>query len=282
MVAGKGAAHDRFAAFSLRGLPALGAAALFALAAHAQNPEEVRAPFVTTPDEVVERMLALAKTGPADRVMDLGSGDGRIVIAAAKRYGARGIGIEIDGKLVAVSRENAQRAGVADRVAFEEQDVLLADLSRATVVTLYLLPFLIDRLQPKLLDELPPGARIVSHSFPMKGWKPDRVEKVRVDATGPRQGGESTIFLWTVPAQARGFWRAGDLSLRVHQNFQEIEVEATAGGRPLAITEAKLEGSTISFSGPDLVFSGQVGPKSIVGEMTRAGRAAPVSFAKGS
>jgi SAM-dependent methyltransferase len=280
LVAGKGAAHDRFAAFALRVLPALGAAALCALAAHAQNPEEVRAPFVTTPDEVVERMLALAKTGPADHVIDLGSGDGRIVIAAAKRYGARGLGIEIDGKLVEVSRANAQRDGVADRVAFQEQDVLLADVSGGTVVTLYLLPFLIDRLQPKLLSELRPGTRIVSHSFPMIGWKPDRVETVRVDPTGPRQGGVSTIFLWTVPAQARGFWRGGEWALRVDQNFQEIEVEVTAGGRPVTVSEAKLEGSQISFSGPDLVLRGQVGPQSIVGEMTRAGRAAPVSFAK--
>ena len=282
MVAGKGAARDRFAVLALKVLAALGAAAFFSLAARAQNPEEVRAPFITTPDEVVERMLALAKTGPADHVMDLGSGDGRIVIAAAKRYGAHGIGIEIDGKLVAVSRENAQRAGVADRVAFEEQDVLLADVSRATVVTLYLLPFLIERLQPKLLDELPPGARIVSHAFPMKGWKPDRVEKLRLTGPGPRQGGESTIFLWTVPAQARGFWRSGEWSLRVHQNFQEIEVEATVGGRPVPVSEAKLEGRAISFVGPDYSFRGEVGASSISGEMTRAGRATPLSFAKGS
>ena len=260
---------------------ALGVAALLALAAHAQNPEEIRTPFVTTPDQVVERMLALAGTGPADHVMDLGSGDGRIVIAAAKRYGARGVGIEIDGKLVAVSRENAQRAGVAGLVAFEEQDVLLADVSRATVVTLYLLPFLIDRLQPKLLDELRPGARIVSHSFSMKGWKPDRVEKVSLSGQGPRQDGESTIFLWTVPAQARGFWRSGEWSLRVHQNFQEIEVEASAAGRSIPVTAAKLEGNAISFSGPDYSFRGQVGAKSITGEMTRAGRVTPLSFAKG-
>ena len=280
MVTGEGAPHDRFPAAPLKRFIAFAAAALVALVVRAQDPE-VRAPFVTTPEDVVERMLALAGTGPADYVIDLGSGDGRIVIAAAK-LGAKGLGVEIDGKLVEVSRENAKRAGVAGLAQFVEGDVLLTDLSRATVVTIYLLPSLIDRLQPKFLDELRPGTRIVSHAFAMKGWNPDRVEKVHLRSPHLRQGDESTIFLWIVPAQARGYWRAGDLSLRVHQNFQQIEVEATAGGRPVTVTEAKLEGSAISFSGPDIAFRGQVGPKSINGEMTRNGRASRVSFAKGS
>jgi len=278
LVAGEGAAHDRCAA-ALKPLLALGVAALFALVAWAQDPE-VRAPFITTPEDVVERMLALAGTGPADYVIDLGSGDGRIVIAAARLHGARGLGVEIDGKLVQVSRENAKHAGVSGLAQFEERDVLLTDLSRATVVTIYLLPSLIDRLQPKFLDELRPGTRIVSHAFAMKGWKPDRTESVRLRSPHLRQGDESTIFLWIVPAQARGYWRGGEWSLRVHQNFQEIEVEATAGGRSIPVSEAKLEGSAISFSGPDYSFRGQVGAKSITGEMTRAGRATPLSFAK--
>jgi predicted RNA methylase len=138
LVAGEGAAHDRCAA-ALKPWLALGAAALFALVAHAQDPE-VRAPFVTTPEDVVESMLALAGTGPADYVIDLGSGDGRIVIAAARLHGAKGLGVEIDGKLVEVSRENAQRAGVSGLAQFEERDVLLTDLSRATVVTIYCCP----------------------------------------------------------------------------------------------------------------------------------------------
>ncbi len=281
MVAGEGATHHCFAAAALKRFMAFAAAALVALVARAQDPE-VRAPFVTTPEDVVERMLALAGTGPADYVIDLGSGDGRIVIAAAKLHGAKGLGVEIDGQLVEVSRENAKRAGVEGLAQFVERDVLLTDLSRATVVTIYLLPSLIDRLQPKFLDELRPGARIVSHAFAMKGWNPDRVDKVQVRTPHLSQGDESTIFLWIVPAQARGYWRGGDFSLRVHQNFQQIEVEATAGGRALTITEAKLEGSTISFSGPDIAFLGQVGPRSIDGEMTRAGRAMRVSFARGS
>src|SRR5262245_47227990 len=116
-------------------------------------------PFITTPDAVVTRMLTFAGTGPNDVVFDLGSGDGRIPIAAAKQFGAKGHGIEIEGKLVVQSRENARLAGVADRVTFEENDVLKADLSRATVVTVYLLPFLIDKLQPRLLA-LKPGTRV--------------------------------------------------------------------------------------------------------------------------
>ena len=280
MVAGESAPHDRCIA-ALKPLLALGAAALFALVARAQDPE-VRAPFVTTPEDVVERMLAMARTGPADFVIDLGSGDGRIVIAAARLHGAKGLGVEIDGKLVEASRANAKSAGVSGLAQFEERDVLLTDLSRATVVTIYLLPSLIDRLQPKFLDELRPGTRIVSHAFAMKGWKPDRMESVRLKSPHLRQGDESTIFLWIVPAQARGYWRGGEWSLRVHQNFQEIEVEATAAGRSIPVTAAKLEGNAISFSGPDYSFRGQVGAKSIGGEMTRAGKATPLSFAKGS
>ena len=280
MVAGEGAAHDRRLAATLNVIPALGAALLLALAAHAQDPE-VRAPFITTPEDVVERMLALAGTGPTDHVVDLGSGDGRIVIAAAKLHGARGLGVEIDAKLVEASRENARRAGVANLVEFQERDVMLTDLSRATVVTIYLLPSLIDRLQPKFLDELRPGTRIVSHAFAMKGWKPDRVEKVQLRSPHLRQGDESTIYLWMVPAQVRGSWRGGEWSLRVQQNFQEVEIEASVGGRSIPVNEARLEGSAISFSGAGFSFRGEVGPKVITGEMTRAGRASPLSFSKG-
>jgi SAM-dependent methyltransferase len=280
LVAGEGTARDRRLAAALNVVAASGAALLLAFSAHAQDPE-VRAPFITTPEDVVERMLAMAGTSAADLVVDLGSGDGRIVIAAARLHGARGLGVDLDAKLVEISRDNAKRAGVANLVEFAERDVLLTDLSRATVVTIYLLPSLIDRLQPKLLDELRPGARIVSHAFAMKGWKPDRVEKVRLRSPYLRQGDESTIYLWVVPAQARGFWRGGEWSVRVQQNFQEIEIEASAGGRTVPVTEARLEGTSISFSGAGFSFRGQVGPDTIVGEMTRAGRASPLSFSKG-
>lgn len=225
-------------------------------------------------------MLALAGTSPRDYVVDLGSGDGRIVIAAAKLFGARGLGVDIDPRLIELSRGNARRAGVAERAVFEERDALWTDLSRATVVTIYLLPSLIDRLQPKLLDELRPGARIVSHAFAMKGWKPDRVAQVRINSPYLPQGDESTIFLWIVPAQARGIWRGGGWRLHVRQNFQEIEIEASVAGREVSISEASLEGNAIAFSGAGFSFRGQVAAAAIAGQLTQAGRALPMSFAK--
>jgi len=241
---------------------------------------EPRPPFVTTPDDVVERMLALAGTGADDFVMDLGSGDGRIVIAAAQKFGARGLGLDIDAQLVARARENARRAGVEGRAAFEERDVLDADLARATVVTIYLLPFLVEKLQPKLLRELRPGARIVTHAFPMVSWRPDRVETMRIAKPHPGQGDVSRIFLWRVPAQARGTWQGGDVRLRIAQNYQEIDVEAQAGGRPLAVTAAKLEGTAISFSGEGFAFRGRVGTHRIQGDFQRGGTATPLVLAR--
>jgi len=259
------------------------AAALAALAfvgvAQAQDADQ-RAPFITTPDDVVERMLALAGTGADDFVMDLGSGDGRIVIAAAKKFGARGLGVDIDARLVAQSRENARSAGVAERVTFEERDVFATDLRRATVVTIYLLPFLIDKLQPKMLEELRPGARVVTHAFPMTGWKPDRTETMRIAQRHPGQGDESRIFLWVVPAEVRGAWQGRDWRLRIAQNFQEIEIEGEAGGRPLAVKEAKLEGTALSFSGEGFEFRGRAGTGRIVGELRRGGTASPLVLTK--
>ena len=145
--------------------------------------------FVPTPDEVVEAMLRLAEVGQNDVVYDLGSGDGRIPIAAARRFGARGVGIDLDPKLVAQATRNAQEAGVADRVRFVEGDIFEADISPATVVTLYLLTSINERLRPKLLKELRPGTRIVSHQFRMGDWNPDR--ELVIDFR--------PLFLWRVP-----------------------------------------------------------------------------------
>jgi len=244
-------------------------------AARAQAPVE-QAPFITTPEQVLERMLALAGTGPADFVMDLGSGDGRIVIAAARKFGASGLGVDLDARLVALSRDNARAAGVSDRVAFEQRDVLLTDLRRATVVTLYLLPSIIDRLQPKLLDELRPGSRIVSHAFAMVGWKPDRMETLRLTTRHEGQGDESRVMLWVVPAAARGTWRGRDWRLRISQNYQEIEVEGEAYGRPLEVRQAKLDGAAIRFSARGLEFSGRVEGGRIAGELRRGGEVEPL------
>jgi SAM-dependent methyltransferase len=146
-------------------------------------------PFVPTPDAVVARMLTLAKVGPKDVVYDLGSGDGRIVITAARKHGARGVGIDIDPERIKEARANARKAGVAGRVEFREGDLFKADISAASVVTLYLLPSVNLQLRPKLLSELKPGTRIVSHGFDMGDWQPAATAKV----------GGSTVYYWVVP-----------------------------------------------------------------------------------
>jgi SAM-dependent methyltransferase len=157
-------------------------------------------PFVVTPDNVTREMLKLAGVKAGDFVIDLGSGDGRIVIVAARQFGARGLGVEIVPELVEKSRDNARRAGVADRVEFRVQDLFATDLSPATVITMYLLPEVNLQLRPRLLA-LKPGTRIVSHDWDMGDWKPDRV--VTVDAPDKPIGREklSRLYLWTVPAR---------------------------------------------------------------------------------
>lgn len=163
------------------------------ICAREDRPLRLDVPFVATPHEVVAEMLDFAGVSEEDVVYDLGSGDGRIVIAAARDRGARGVGIEIDPELVDVSWRNAADAGVADRVEFREQDFFHAHLGDATVVTLYLLPNLNRRLRPILLHQLPPGARIVAHEFDMVDWPPHDVRRVSVD------GRTHLLFLWTVP-----------------------------------------------------------------------------------
>lgn len=148
--------------------------------------------FVPTPDDVVAKMLELAEVGPDDQVYDLGCGDGRIVIAAAQHYGARAVGIDIDPRRIAEATANARKAGVAGRVRFIEGDLFEADLRDATVVTLYLLTRLNAKLKPKLLQELQPGTRVVSHAFDMGDWAPERKEFV----------GASAVYLWRVPGRA--------------------------------------------------------------------------------
>ena len=148
-------------------------------------------PFVPTPERVVEKMLEVAKVGPKDVVYDLGSGDGRIVITAAKKHGARGVGIDIDPDRVKEARANARKAGVEKRVEFRQGDLFEAKIGDATVVTIYLLSGINLKLKPKLLAELKPGTRIVSHAFDMGDWKPEASAQV----------GTSTVYYWVVPAR---------------------------------------------------------------------------------
>lgn len=149
----------------------------------------INTPFVASPSEIVSTMLDLAGVKSSDTVFDLGCGDGRIVISAAKKYGARGVGIDINPERVEEARANARIAGVADRVSFEVSDLFDADIRNATVVALYLLPDVNMRLRPRLFRELKPGTRVVSHSFAMDDWKPDRERVVNGDH----------VYLWTIP-----------------------------------------------------------------------------------
>ena len=149
-------------------------------------------PFVPTPQEVVDKMVELGGVKKGDVVYDLGSGDGRIVVTAAKK-GAKAVGFEIDGDLVKQSRDNIRKAGVQDQAEIRQQDILTVDLSAATVVTMYLLPDVNLQLRPNILSQLKPGSRVVSHAFDMGDWKPDRIERVE----------GRTLYLWTIPAKGR-------------------------------------------------------------------------------
>jgi SAM-dependent methyltransferase len=202
--------------------------------------------FVATPQYVVNEMLELAGTNQNDVVYDLGCGDGRFVITAAKKYGARGVGIDIDPERIRESRANAKKAGVEDRVTFLEQDLFDADLGPATIVALYLLPELNLSLRSRLFNQLKPGTRILSHDFDMGDWKPDAVDVL----------GESTYYFWVLPADVKGKWRInapalgedGEYTVEIVQDYQEIRILPLAGkGENVSISQAKLKGDKISF-----------------------------------
>jgi SAM-dependent methyltransferase len=154
------------------------------------------APYVPTPQEVVDEMLKLAEVQKGDTIYDLGSGDGRIPITAAKEYGARGVGIELDPKLVQAATANAKQAGVSDLVEFRQQDLFKANFSDATVLTLYLFPDMNAKLRTQMLKQLKPGTRIVAHDFAIEGWKPDRVVEVK----SPNR--THTLYYWVIPEKS--------------------------------------------------------------------------------
>ena len=226
------------------------------LACGATRSAEIAAPYVPTAPSVVERMLEIAGVRPDDYLIDLGSGDGRIVITAARKYGTRGHGIEFEPDLVALARKNARAAGVSDRATFEEADLWTADLSKATVVTIYLLTRSTLKLRERLL-ELRPGTRIVSHAGSMGEWKADHFEmldvrdKVRTDAPS-----RTYIYFWTVPARVAGVWRwsaalggaTQKYELTLSQQFQNVTGTVRAGGFEMPLDEAKLEGERISLA----------------------------------
>ena len=204
-------------------------------------------PFVTTPDNVTLAMLQLGKVGAKDYLIDLGSGDGRIVIVAAKRFGARGLGVEIVPDLVRQSREGAQRAGVEARVEFREQDLFETDLSKATIVTLYLLPEVNLQLRPALLA-LKPGTRVVSHDWDMGDWKPDQTITLAVPDKKVGAEKSSRVHLWIVPARIDGAWCGTGVSrgatLQLEQRFQEIRGELASGGSTQSFV-GRIEGAVL-------------------------------------
>jgi hypothetical protein len=195
--------------------------------------------YVPTPRETVDRMLEVSKVGPKDYVIDLGSGDGRIAIAAG-RIGARALGVDLDPARIRDAEANAQRAGVSGRVTFRLQNLFETDLSEATVLTMYLLPSINVKLRPKILA-LRPGTRVVSHDFTMGDWKPDLTETVNW-----------RVHFWVVPARIAGTWRVRsgneDFSVAIEQTYQEFKGTATIEGRTLPLGNTRLAGSAIEFA----------------------------------
>ena len=236
-------------------------------------------PFVVTPEEIVERMLRMAEVKAGDTLVDLGSGDGRIVIAAARR-GAQAYGVDLDPELVKLATENARRAGVAERARFEVRDLFDTDLSKASVITFYLLPEINAKLQPRLLA-LKPGTRIVSHDGGIGDWPSDERLEMRVPEKAVGVGGLSRVELWIVPARAEGRWRAdvpqhgGRWTFRIAQRFQELEVETGAGGRDLLVHASRLRGREIKLAVTGIVggrawnhlFVGQIEGERISGRL---------------
>jgi len=220
--------------------------------------------WVPTPQALVDRMLEMAKVTPADYVMDLGSGDGRTVITAAKR-GVRATGIEYNPEMVELSKRNAEKEGVAGRAEFKKADLFETDFSRATVITMFLLPDINLRLRPKILD-MKPGTRVVSNTFTMGEWEADETATVTESA-----GYYRTALLWIVPAKVEGLWKSphGDLDLK--QAFQKVggSVKTRTGS---VMLNGKLHGDQISITAGGTQYSGRVNGNTIEGTATSNGK----------
>ena len=261
-------------------------AAFAAAPARAQPlPEDLDTPFVITPTNVVSAMLELAKVGDGDRLIDLGSGDGRIVLAAAQR-GAVGIGIEIDASLVQRSRESARRLKLEDRATFVTQDLFDTDFSNADVVTLYLLPDVNKRLAPKLLSTLKPGARIVSHDYDLGGWPHDAMIVVDAPDKPVNVEKKSRIYYWLVPARVEGRWegRAGgkEVTLDFAQRYQRVSGTVRWAGRDYRFVDRPIEGEQLALrlaapGRPQLILELQASGATLVGQL-REGDRAPVAL----
>ncbi len=242
-------------------------------------------PFVVSPDAVVERMLYLAQPKAGDRLVDLGSGDGRIVIEAAKRFGAKGLGVDIDPRLVNLARVNAKRAGVESLATFEVQDLFETDLRGVSVVTMYLLPEVNLQLVPRLTAQLKPGARIVSHDYDLGAWPFDEMIELALAEKMVGPLGRSRVFLWVVPSDARGRWISeiqelgGRWQFDVTQKYQVLDVDArvgnSAGGANMVVRGARLRGEEIRLAitgvvegkGYNTLFAGKLADGRIEGNI---------------
>jgi hypothetical protein len=259
-----------------RGTPALVAALLFSvfsLTVHAQaTAQKEYSPsvgqegkdviWVPTPQSLVERMLTMANVKPTDYVMDLGSGDGRTVITAAKKFGARATGIEYNPDMVELSKRNAEKEGVSGRAQFMKADIFQTDFSQATVITMYLLPSLNVKLRPTIL-KMKPGTRVVSHAFTMDDWQADQTES--------SEG--RTAYMWIVPAQAEGNWtiegagaKAGQ-ELTLRQKYQALEGALKTDAQLLELRNAKMSGDQITFTAENSIYTGRVNGDRIEGTM---------------
>jgi SAM-dependent methyltransferase len=233
-----------------------------------EGPAEVKkdVPYVPTPQPVVDRMLEMADVKKGDKVYDLGCGDGRIVVTAAKKFGATGVGVDIDPQRIQESNENAKSAGVTDKVKFEIKDLFTMDFHDADVLAMYLLPTVNMKLRPKILADMKPGSRVVSHSFDMDDWKPDAEDEVD----------SSTIYFWIVPAKVEGSWQVKlkpengpeqSATLNLKQSFQEVTGTANVGGKDTDIKDGKLVGTELTFTLNGQKYKAKVDGKKISGQV---------------
>jgi hypothetical protein len=256
---------------------------MLALMAMAQAQDFGDTPYVQTPQNIVDAMLKTAKVSKSDYVIDLGSGDGRMVITAAKKYGARGFGVDLDKQLVKLANNNAKKAGVADRAKFYARDLFETDLSPASVITIYLLPEVNLMARGKLLA-LAPGTRIVSHDYGIGDWPPDVEYELDAPDKPVGRSKKSKVLYWVVPDQVAGRWtwqmdiggKARPVELALKQNYQKLVATAKVDGRVVAVEQAKLTGTLVELAlvVPGLgrtTFSGQRANQALEGEMRVAG-----------
>jgi SAM-dependent methyltransferase len=291
------AASARRARGSAGLLGILAACAWLALGTPAQasgadaSPAVNAGPYVPSPESAVSAMLRLADIRPDDFVIDLGSGDGRIVLTAAKLYGASGFGVEIKDELVVKSNQAAREAGLAERVRFITQDLFKTDISRATVLTMYLLPATVNLLSDKLLAELRPGTRVLSHDYPLAGWLPDDVQSFEDPEKEAISGVTRTVvYLYRIPASVQGTWRATlpegltrhPLAFHLRQQMTQVNGMARLGQREVAFQDLRLRGTELTLrlrldDAEPLTLVGQVGDGRIDGTVMVRGQSLPWS-----